>query len=185
LSNLTKVFRSRFADQRLADAALGAAAKQHTVRRHDRDPALPGARDRQHVQDEAVIALALRRDATGEAAMPVVLRRLDAPFVEAEGWIGDDHIEAHQMVAFEQGRAVERVAPIDARPVLIVQKHVHAGERAGLAVRFLAVEPEIRAADLLAGAQQQRARATGRVADQSAGLGSRRAWRPVRRRCAA
>ena len=95
---------------------------------------------------------------------------LRAPLVEREGRIGDHHVEGHQAVAFDQGRAVEGVAPFDARGVLGVQEHVHARQRPGGAVHLLAVQGEVVGADFLGGADQQRAGAAGRVADGVAGL---------------
>ena len=54
-----------------------------------------------------------------------------APLVEREGRIGDDHIELHELVVFDQRGAVERVAPLDAGGILGVQEHVHAGQGPG------------------------------------------------------
>ena len=77
------------------------------------------------------------------------------PFVEAKGGIRDDDVEPHQMVALDQGRRIERVAPVDPSAVLLVQQHVQPGQRARLAVRFLPEKLKIAVADFVAGAQQQ------------------------------
>ena len=74
------------------------------------------------------------------------------------------------MIALKQGRPVERVTPPDVGGITSVQEHIHAGKRDSLAVRFLAIEPEVVGTDLFPRAQKKRARTACRVADQGAAL---------------
>ena len=159
-----------FFNERPPDTPLGAAPKQHTVGDDDRHPPAVALGDLDHVGDEAVVALGLGRHAAPEARVLVFGRVFRAPLVQRKGRVGDHDVELHQVVALNQGRAVQGVAPLDAGGVLGVQKHVHARQRPGRAVHLLAVQGVVVRADLLGGADQQRARAAGRVADGVAGL---------------
>ena len=158
----------------VTDAAFRAAPEEYPMRRDDGYTPLARAGDWQHVKDEGVVAFGLRRHPSRKAPEWIVLRVLRPPLIETERRIGDNRVKPHQVVAFEQCRAVDRVTPADVGGISTVQKHVHAGERDGLAVRLLTIEPEVIRPDFFAGAQQERARATGRVTDQ----------RAVFRRCA-
>ncbi len=132
--------------------------------------------DRQHVQDEGVITATLRRHVRGEARIGVgkgvpFPNRCCPPLVEAERRIGDHHVEPHQVIAFDQRRRVEGVAPVDARTVLGMQKHVEPRERSRAAVRLLAEKLEIAVGHFLTRAQQQRRRATGWITNPSPDFG--------------
>ena len=76
------------------------------------------------------------------------------------------------MISLDERRAVESVAPFDARGILLVQEHVHPREGPGCAVDFLPVEGVVVRTDFVGGADQQRAGTTGRVAYRVAGLRS-------------
>ena len=95
-----------------------------------------------------------------------------APHLSSEkGGIGDHHVEPHQVVPLDERRAVQGVAPFDARGVLLVQEHVHPREGPGRAVDLLPVEGVVVRTDFVGGADQQRAGPTGRVAYRVARLG--------------
>jgi len=137
-----------------------------------------GTRNRQHVENERIIAPALRRYMRCETLVrigeSIALRvSVAVPFVEAEGRVRDHDIEAHQVIALDQGRRVQRIAPVDACAVLLVQQHVEARERSGLTVRFLAEELIVAVTDFFSSPKKQRAGAAGRIADAVAGLGMR------------
>ena len=68
-----------FLDQRLADTPLGSAPEQNTMRDDHRDAARLALGDFDHVGDEAVVALGLRRDAAPEALELVGVRVLRTP----------------------------------------------------------------------------------------------------------
>ena len=158
--------------ERLPDAPLGGAAKEHAVGDDHRHPSAVALGNLDHVGDEAVVALGLGRHAAPEALVLVLGRVFRTPLVQRKGRVGNYDVKLHQMIALNQGRAVQGVAPLDARRVLGVQKHIHAGQCPGRAVHLLAVQGEVVRADLLGGTDQQRTRATGRVADGIAGLRS-------------
>ena len=155
------------------------------MRRDDSHAPRGRPRDRQHMEDERVVAAALGRHMRREALVGIGLGLFVPPLVEAEGRIGDDDIEPHQVIAFDQSRRVERVAPIDPGAILLVQQHVKARQRPRLAVRFLAKELKIAVADFFAGAQQQRTRTACRIANAIARTSDERAWRRLRILCAA
>ena len=116
--------------------------EQDAMRGDDRHASDRRPGDRQHVQDEGIVAAALGRHVGGEALIGVGERvafrvRIAPPFVQAERWIGDYHIEAHQVIAFDQRRRVECVAPVDTRAILLVQEHVQSRQGTGAAVRTL------------------------------------------------
>jgi hypothetical protein len=79
------------------------------------------------MKDEGIVAPALRGHVWREPRIRVGLRVLIPLLVEAEGRIGDYHVEPHQVVALYSGRGVECVAPVDSRAILLVQQHVEAG----------------------------------------------------------
>ncbi len=153
------------ADQLFANLPFGARAKENAVRRDNRHAARHRPRDRQHVKDESVVAATLGRHVRREALVRVGLLLVLPPLVEAEGRVRDHDVELHQVIALDQRRRVQRVAPIDAGVVLIVEQHVQPREGARAAVRFLAEQLEIVVGNFLARAQQERARTAGGIAD--------------------
>ena len=122
-----------------------------------------------HVQDERVVALSSGRQAATEAPELVLFGGIVAPLLQRERRVGDHHIEVQQVVvAVEQARIAQGVAPLDDVVVLAVQEHVHLGQRPGAADRFLSVELILlrsQALDLLRAFHQQRSRTAGRIAD--------------------
>ena len=143
------------ADELFANFAFRAGPEQHAMRRDDSHAARGRPGDRKHMEDESVVAAALRRHMGREALVRVGFGLFVPPLVKAERRIGDDDVEAHQVVALNQGRRIQRVAPVDPGAVLLVQQHVEARQRARLAVRFLTEQLEIAVADFFAGPQQQ------------------------------
>ena len=121
--------------------------------------------------DERVLAARLRRSAVNESLVRVGGRELVAPLVDAEGRIGDHHIELHQVALLDEARRADRVAPFDARRVGLAKEHIHLAERPRMGVQLLSEEREIAALDLLARAEKQRARAAAGIADGVAFLG--------------
>ena len=136
-------FQQVLLDQLLADQPFRAAAEQHAVRHDDADAAVVGQGDFDHVGDEGVVALALGRNASPEPLVRIVPGEVGPPLVERERRIGHHDVELHQRIVFDQLRVGDRVAPLDAGGVLLVQEHVHPAERPRAAVRFLAEERKV------------------------------------------
>jgi hypothetical protein len=138
---------------------------------HHGHAATAGLEGLDHVQDEGVVALGSGRHAALVAVELVVLGLVVAPLLQRERRIGDHHVEVLEgVVRVQQPGVAQGVAPFDAVVVLAVQEHIHLGQCPGTADGLLAEQGVfLRAvealADLASALHQQRAGATGRVAD--------------------
>src|SRR5579871_3692312 len=167
-------------DEGLTDFTFAAAAEENPMRDDHGHTATARPRNLDHVGDESVVTLGLGRNAAPEALVLVLFRVFGAPLIERKGRIGYDDIELHQAVAFDQRRAVERVAPLDTGSILRVEEHIHAGQRPRCAIDLLTVERVVVRTDLFGGADQQRTGTTGWIADSVAGCRARQPGQQAR-----
>ena len=122
-----------FIDEGFSDDPFRTPAEEDAMGHDNTDTPTAFCRRLHHVGDECIVALRRR----GRAAVPpvVVLRFLacliSSPLVEREGRIGDDNLEAHELVALDELRLQESVTPLDARAVLVVEEHIHHRESPG------------------------------------------------------
>ena len=128
-------------DEVAANVRLPVATKEDAVGQDDR--ALSSALQRRdQMQEECVVAVLGRRDAVGEAPVPVV-GRIEAagPRLGREGRIGDGEVE--RLEAAFRVREVgggQRVAAPQVGGRMVVQDHVHPRQRPGRVVHLLAVD---------------------------------------------
>ena len=161
------------ADEPLADFALGAAAEEDALRKHDGHPPATGAQGLDHVLDPGVVAVGGRRGAPEVAPVGVGRPARRAPVVEGEGRIGDHAVERCQTAALQDLRGAERVALHDAEVRRAVEEEVHLRDGGVHRVLLLAedqAEAELGVPRVVDRLDQHAAGAAGGVVDALAGL---------------
>ena len=140
------------------------------MRNHHCHAASAGLHGFDHVQDEGIVALGARWNATAEAAELVSISAFMTPLFQTKRRIGDNDVKVLQAGGTVQQLGVANgVAPLYAVVVFAVQKHIHFGQSPGAANGLLAVQsifarPRV-LADQAAAFHQQRARTTGGIAN--------------------
>ena len=135
------------------------------------DGGLAGALEAfEHVQQEGIVAVLFGRGAVFKTAIHIVGRvQATGPCFGGEGRVGHNEIKGLQAPLFiEKVRPRQGVVLPDFGGGAVVQHHVHAGERTGGVVHFLAVDGQVKPGaglGFVVRLEQQRARAAGGVID--------------------
>ena len=128
-------------DDALAHVVLD-LAKEHAVREEDGRAAGLRVERGEDVLEEGIVGVALGRRAVAVAAVRVLGAAVAVPALDRVGRVGEDGVEAPQPVVLEQRRPRERVAALDLELFDVVQKQVHARDRAREQVDLLPIDAD-------------------------------------------
>ena len=137
---------AQLVDDVLAQLCLTASAEEHAVREDDGALAgvVHGADD---MEQESVVATLGRWHAYLLAPAPVNIVALGAlqPVLLRERWVGDDIVEAHEVVVHDEPRVVERVALPQVGGLHTVDDHVHHSHAYRRDIHLLSVDADVHA----------------------------------------